>query len=270
MRLYLTAAEVLEWTGRLLSVYVVIDSLEKLSITKKYTDNDLFDWVRLRENHFFKRRPVLIRNILDVIFPAPVWMVLLIFRLLCGSYLLLFSLNTTVILCCLAGIFFIGSLMNLRNIAYGAESESRFSLVIAGALVLQRIAPTHTVTIVAFWFIALQACLSYITAGLSKLQNTNWRNGIGFQHIISSYSKVPLPAINRFFSRQLSISKLLNWSVIVFECLFPLVLVIGRPYLWLFLACGVLFHASIAIWLRLGKFFWVWVATYPALIFIVQ
>lgn len=270
MKLEITATEVLEWTGRLLAVYVVIDSFEKLCLAKQYIGGGLFDWHMLKENNFYKRQHAFIRKLSDAVFFTPVWTGLLFLRLLCGVYLLFFSSFLTDSIYCFFTLFLVSSLINYRNIAYGAEAENRFSLIITGALLLQKIVPTHTVTMVAFWFIALQVCLSYLTAGVAKLFNVNWRNGGGFYRIITAYNKVPLPAINLFFEQRRPLSKFINWSVIVFECFFSLTLVVGRPYFWWFLGFGIVFHASIAIWLRLGKFFWVWIATYPALIFITQ
>lgn len=270
MRLYLTSAEVLQWTGRLLAVYVVIDSSEKLYLTKEYTGNGLFSWALLKKNSFFTRRPAFVQGLLDIIFEMPVWVGLMILRLLCGAFILFFPFKEVTTVYCFSALFFVGSLINFRNIAYGAETENRFSLMIILALLLQKIAPTHLVTMAVFWFIALQACLSYLTAGIAKLFNTNWRHGEGFIHIVGSYNLVPLKGVGLFFSRHYQASKFINWWVIIFECFFPLVMVIGRPYCWIFLALGIIFHASIAICLRLGKFFWVWIATYPVLIFITQ
>jgi len=270
MKLYLTAAEVLEWTGRLLAIYVIIDSSEKLYTAKEYAGNGLFSWDLLRKNNFFTRRPASVQAILNAIFPATAWLGLLILRQLCGLYVLLFPLQGVALTYCLTGLFVVGSLMNFRNIAYGPETENRFSLILIGALLLQKIAPTHTVTIITFWFIALQACLSYTTAGVTKLFNTNWMHGNGFLSVVSSYDLVPLKAVSVFFNQHRQAAQVINWWIILFECFFPLVLIVGPPLCWWFMALGILFHASIAIWLRLGKFFWVWVATYPALIFITQ
>jgi hypothetical protein len=51
--------------------------------------------------------------------------------------------------------------------------------------------------------------------------------------------------------------------VILFECGFPLALL--RPELSLvFLGGGLLFHLLIAYQLQLNRFFWAWLATYPA------
>jgi hypothetical protein len=54
----------------------------------------------------------------------------------------------------------------------------------------------------------------------------------------------------------------------VFECALPLLVFAGvRPCL-LFIAAGMLFHFSTAIFMGLNDFFWSFVATYPALLFV--
>ena len=153
---------------------------------------------------------------------------------------------------------------------YKAEAENRFSLVIIGALLLRSLLPTNNVSLAAFWFIALQLCLSYLTAGISKLRNPDWRRGNGFKYVATSNELVPIKKINIFFERHKILTRLINWLIIFFECSFPVILFAGQAVLWCFLIAGIILHIAIAFGLRRGKFFWAWIATYPALIFITQ
>ncbi|MBS1522334.1 MAG: hypothetical protein JST50_15140 [Bacteroidetes bacterium] len=249
---------------------MLIDSFEKISIYKEYLAGGLFSWNLLRKNSFFTSRPESFRNFIDVIFPARPWFFLIALRIVCCLSLLVLPIASPFLVCSYAGLFIIGSLMNLRNLAYGAETENRFCLIITGALLLRSLAPTDMVTLASLWFIALQACLSYLTAGVSKLMNINWRNGNGFKRIATAYEFTSIKKVNMFFEEHKTLTRLINWLVIVFECAFPIVLFAGRGVLWWFLFAGIILHLAIAIGLRLGKFFWIWVATYPALIYITQ
>jgi hypothetical protein len=139
--------------------------------------------------------------------------------------------------------------------------------MIAGALLLQCFVPTPLVTLACLWFIALQSCLSYVTAGATKLFNPEWRNGNGILHIFDSPSLVATEKVAHWLKSHRTFAKLLTWGTLGMECIFPLALV-GQPLLWLFLGWGALLHAGIAIFIRLGKFFWIWIATYPAIIFV--
>jgi hypothetical protein len=270
MNLHLTVTQTLRLTDVFLITYLVIDSLEKLYNFREYQPNGILSWDILANNTFFTSRPAFFKRILGLIFPMRAWLAILILRLACALVLLIFSVSGMVPAVCYCLLFIIGAFINLRQIAYGAETENRFSLIIIGALLLRSLVPTQTVTIVSLWFIALQVCLSYITAGISKLRDADWRMGNGFRLVIA-YEDIPLKkSLTIFFEKRKVLATVSNWLVIIFECLFPLILVVPRQLFWCFLIACIVFHLAIAIWFRLGKFFWIWVATYPALIFITQ
>ena len=139
-----------------------------------------------------------------------------------------------------------------------------------GALFLQSIVPSKIVTIACLWFIALQACLSYATAGFIKLFNQDWITGNGIFRIVNNPNLLTSPGIAVFLQRHSLTGKVLNYFTIAIECLFPLVLVVGSPFYLVFLIWGVSFHSANAILLRLNNYFWAWIATYPAIIFVAQ
>ena len=59
---------------------------------------------------------------------------------------------------------------------------------------------------------------------------------------------------------------LLSWSVILFETLFPLALIVPQGLLIVVLGGGLIFHLSTAILMGLNTFVWSFVAAYPSLI----
>lgn len=267
----LTAIQAIEWVTRFLGVYLLIDSAEKLYNFREYRGQGFFSWRLLRTNRFFSSRSGFTRRVLDQVFDFRGWMFLLLLRGLGSLWLLLMPQPDHFITTGCLLVAFIGcSLMNFRQIPLGPETENRFALVLTGALLLRNIAPTELVTLACLWFIALHACVSYVTAGVTKWIDGDWRKGDGLLHVIHSPALVPLGRIAAFFIRHQWLGKLLAWATIAFECIFPLVLVTGPPFFWVFLGVGILFHLTIAVVLRLGKFFWVWIATYPAIIFIAQ
>lgn len=97
------------------------------------------------------------------------------------------------------------------------------------------------------YYVALQLTLSYFTAGVAKLRNPEWRNGQALTRF------VPLKAG--------AVSALL---LIGFECLFPLAL-LGPWVCAGFVAAGIVFHLLNSYYLGLNRFFFVWLAAYPAL-----
>jgi hypothetical protein len=266
----LSAAQTLGLINLFLVIYILIDSFEKISNYKEYLTGGILSWSLLRKNSSFTSKPESFRNFIDLIFPVRSWMLLIGLRVVCGVWLLVLPFQSPLLLISYTGLFVIGSLINLRNRAYKAEAENKFSLIIIGALLLRCLLPTDNVTLATLWFIALQLCISYLTAGISKLRNPDWRRGNGFEYVATSNELVPVKKINIFFAEHKTLTRLINWLIILFECSFPVVLFAGPVVLWCFLVGGIILHIAIALGLRRGKFFWVWIATYPALIFIVQ
>jgi hypothetical protein len=263
-------AQTLGLINLFLVIYILIDSFEKISNYKEYLTGGLLSWNLLRKNSSFTSKPESFRNFIDIIFPVRSWLLLIGLRIVCGATLLVLPFQSPLLVISYTGLFVIGSLINLRNRAYKAEAENRFSLIIIGALLLRSLLPTDNVTLAALWFIALQPCLSYLAAGISKIRNRDWRKGNGFKYVATSGELVPVKEINVFFQGHQTLTRLINWLIILFECVFPMALFAGQIVLWFFLIGGVILHIGIAFGLRRGKFFWVWMATYPALIFIAQ
>ncbi len=117
------------------------------------------------------------------------------------------------------------------------------------------------------WFIALQSCLSYTTAGVAKLFSAQWRGGEAVYRIFNT-GTYGSRSISQFLKDRKGLNLLLCWSVILIETLFPLCLVLPAPYSWAILAWGAIFHLLNAIIMGLNSFFWAFVATYPAILFV--
>lgn len=267
MLFHLEAAQAIEWTTRLAAFYVLLDAAEKLYNFREFAKGGVFDWTNLREHSFFARFPKAARRILDALFARRTWLAAQILRALCAAHLLFSPRQSSTGSLEIIFLFVIGSLSNLRLTPYGAETENRFSLTIIGALLLRGLAPTPLVDQVCLWFIALQVCLSYATAGVVKLFNDGWRGGEGLFNVVNSSSLVKSDNLARFFSRHRKTAKNLTRLNVAVECAFPLVLLVGKPYFLIFLLWGLVFHSLNAAALGLNKFLWAWIAAYPALIF---
>jgi hypothetical protein len=265
----LSLAQTLGLINLFLVIYILIDSFEKISVYKEYLTGGLLSWSLLRKNSSFTSKPESFRNFIDIIFPVRPWLFLIGLRIGLSVVLLILPFNSPLFVLLYACLFIIGSLVNLRNVAYRAETENIFSLVLIGTLLLRSLLPTDMVTLASLWFIALQVCIAYLTAGISKLKNPDWRKGNGFKYMVTSSELVAAPKINIYFEEHKTLTRFINWLIILFECTFPVGLFVPVIF-WFFLAGGIILQIAIALGLRMGKFFWIWLATYPALIFIAQ
>lgn len=111
-------------------------------------------------------------------------------------------------------------------------------------------------------YVAAQTILSYFVAGVVKLVEPTWRSGeaIGRLAALPRYGVPP-----RVTAAMTRVARPLAWGVMTFELLSPLALVGPRAAV-LILAAAAVFHAVNAAALGLNRFFWAWIAAYPAVL----
>lgn len=102
------------------------------------------------------------------------------------------------------------------------------------------------------YYIAIQLILSFAVAGVAKVANPEWRNGSALGTFLERSGYV-LPS---------SANLALSWSVLIFEILFPLV--VFMP--WTVLAGAIVFQLANAYVFGLNRFFFAWLAGYPAIL----
>jgi hypothetical protein len=156
--------------------------------------------------------------------------------------------------------------INYRN-QPGLEGSDQMMAIVIFAMLFYSAAPeSRLVAVSCLWFVALQACLSYFAAGVAKLASPVWRSGQALLDVLNT-ATYGLEPISRLLHRKPFLSKVLCWNVILFQSLFPLALVLGEPAGFVFLAWGALFHVVGALVMRLNRFVWAFLASYPAILF---
>jgi hypothetical protein len=146
---------------------------------------------------------------------------------------------------------------------YNGGSDSMTLLVLL-CLWLFHIAPNQKWQEIVLGYLTVQSILSYFQAGWVKLINPDWRSGVALQQVFS-VTAYPVSESVRQFSRKQSLIFYMSWAVIVFELIFPLA-IFSEYLLYLFLLIAVSFHLANAFLFGLNRFFWIWPATYPVLI----
>lgn len=112
-------------------------------------------------------------------------------------------------------------------------------------------------------YIAVLVICSYFLAGVSKVLSPGWRKGSALVEVIK-YSNATVPSRLAKKLQSFGNLKTLSFIVIVFELMFPLVL-LGGIFTPSILVMGILFHFANYYLFGLNRFFWVWIATYPAI-----
>jgi len=114
-------------------------------------------------------------------------------------------------------------------------------------------------------YLGLQVCFSYFISGLGKVPSADWRSGRALSDFLLS-SKYRIPQKWKLKARAHSpILKLGTMAVLAFELSFPLCL-LNPLGCWFWILPGVLFHWMNYRIFGLNRFFWAWIACYPALL----
>lgn len=156
-------------------------------------------------------------------------------------------------------------LSHLRN-AYGLDGADQMHVIVLASLTIFSLSPDSLVKSCCLSFICFQALLAYFTAGVVKARSSIWRGGTALRNILQT-SRFRNDTGVRILRKHPLLSQSLCWSVMMFECTFPLLVLMGTRTCLLVLVAGILFHLSVALVMGLNSFFWSFVATYPAILF---
>ncbi len=142
----------------------------------------------------------------------------------------------------------------------------RMALLALWCLALARFMPTPHWREIVFGYLGAQLVLSYFISGAVKLLNPDWRSGQALVQVFR-FSAYPVSEDLRRFAERPRLLLAMSWAVMLFEVAFPLTLV-SQPILIAGLVVAAAFHLANAWLFGLNRFFWTWLATYPALLWL--
>ncbi len=146
---------------------------------------------------------------------------------------------------------------------YNGGSD-RMSLLILACLCMVHFAPSFQWKEYAFGYLSIQLILSYVVSGWVKITNRDWRRGQALQDVFQ-FSAYPACEGFRSLAHHKTLLYVMSWAVMLFELLFPLAL-LTQPLLIIGLVIATIFHLANAFLFGLNRFFWIWLAAYPAII----
>ena len=150
--------------------------------------------------------------------------------------------------------------------AFNGGSDFMTLSVLAGIAVAALASPWFGESLAwqaGLWLISIQALSSYFLSGMVKLRYAGWRNGRALPALLDGGLYGPLSATSPL--RQPAIAAICSWAFILWEAAFPLAMIDPRlTTLWC--AIGIVFHLLVWWFFGLNRFFWAWLATFPALI----
>jgi len=148
---------------------------------------------------------------------------------------------------------------------YNGGSD-RMSLLILCCLCLTLFMPTQAAQELVFGYLSLQLVLSYFISGWVKITNPEWRNGQALDDVFR-YSAYPASESFRSFADRPRLILIMSWAVILFELLFPATL-LTQSTLIIGLIIAATFHLTNACLFGLNRFFWIWLAAYPSILWL--
>lgn len=177
------------------------------------------------------------------------------------SLLLMTGMHTAWVLI----LLFIVALVSLQRFQgpYNGGAD-RMSLLLLCCLCLVYFLPVQAWKEMAFAYLALQLLLSYFISGWVKLVNPQWRTGKALANVFL-FSAYPASESLRGWADSTHLLLVMSWSVILFELLFPLSL-LSAVSLAAALFIAAAFHFANACLFGLNRFFWIWLAAYPSII----
>lgn len=243
--------------GRIISVAVILQTVELFIIRSTFVAPGIWDWQILRREyaHF----PKLVRSALDATLSADRFRILLGLQL-CAALLFLVSPRPQFVFVMLLCSF----LTSVRwRGAFNGGSDYMTLLVLTGVAVGLSFKSSPSVVLGCLLYLGLQSCISYFIAGVVKLRGSEWRDGSALGAFVNSTIYSPTSAYASLASKK-PLLLCLSWLLIVFECSFPVALL--HPQLCLlYIGVGIGFHCGAAYVFGLNRFILAWAATYPAL-----
>jgi hypothetical protein len=268
--MHLSADAALRATKVLASIGVLISSLELLARPDLLADSSLLSWPVVRLRHRWTSHGRMGRAADSLLaYPGLRW--LFGARALAAAALIVVPAPIPVpgpvhvlLLCIVVASM---AIQPLRT-PFGGEGSDQVSLIVFTTLLLVSLRPTATAMQLGLWFIALQGCLAYFVSGIYKVTGPMWRDGTGLIGVLGTRT-FGNPTLATWLGAHARTTRWLSRGMSLSETLFPLVLLAPSSWLPFFLIGGVAFHLTCAVVMGLNCFVWAFVATYPAITYVV-
>ena len=236
----------------LIAVAILLGTAELLAVRRTFADDGVWRWGTLA--------PELRR--LRLVFAYQPFVVVLIVRFVSAA-LLLGGLGGSAVP---VALWLTTVLVNVRfRGTFNGGSDLMTMVVLTGVVVAHLWRGSPVVVGGALLYVAAQATLSYVVAGVAKLANPGWRSGVALGAFVARPDFAVPVAVRRALGtgRRLMIA---SWAVMLVECTFPLAFV-GVGAAWFIVALALAFHLGNVAVFGLNRFLHAWAAAWPAVIF---
>ncbi len=245
----------------LLGISLLIQTLEFLRLQAVQAPGGLWAWAVQRGDVAHASAPI--RWLLDTLYRPDLHRAHLLVRLAAAASLLWGSSLASALL------LFASTLLVLIRWRGAFNGGSDFmSIAVLTGLLAAHLATPWIGAVLAWkaglWYITIHAITSYFISGAVKLVTREWRNGSALVYFLDGGLYGPLASNSRF--RRPAVARACAWAFIVWECLFPFALA-GPRIAAVFCVVAACFHYLVFRYFGLNRFFWAWLASFPAIIY---
>ena len=236
-----------------------IQTLEYLRMRPAMNAQGLWSWAIQRQDI----PNALAQKFFDGLFAESIFTSLLWARLAALLSLVMFGANLGNVTFLFVSNLFV--LIRWRG-AFNGGSDFMTLVVLTGLLISQWVGFFENSELgwrACFWYITIQSMTSYFVSGAVKLLRPEWRNGSAMTIFLNAAIHGPLHAGHVL--RKPLLSTLGSWTFILWECAAPLALFDTRLAV-VFCCIAAIFHFLVFWFFGLNRFFWAWVASFPAIV----
>jgi hypothetical protein len=256
--------ETVRLTSLLTGISLLIGCTEEISRLSNFRPNGLFSWnvfsTQLREAN----RPLL-RSFLAILFGYRGVRLLCFFQLFACVCLAVPITPIRFLLAPAMVALGVRLALNFRC-SYGTDGSDQVETMLLVGLISTLLLWPSPAAAIGMWFVTGQSTLAYFTSGVSKVFSPAWRSGEAAFKIFNTYTYGSV-MVAGFFRDLPSAAAPACIAMVGWETIFPVILIAPLSISLSLLGIGVLFHAFNAFVMGLNKFFWAFVATYPAILY---
>lgn len=252
-------AQALRWTEILFALSLVIQTVEYLRMSHATATQGLWSWPIQR----LDIPTPWVRRFLDICFQPFCHQMHLWIRCVSAGILIFIGGSFGLIV-----FLFIGNLLILIRWrgAFNGGSDFLTLVVLTGLLIAYGVGSGGDADLGAragLWYVCIQSVTSYFMSGTVKLLRPEWRSGRAMIIFLNAAIYGPLPP--RHWLSQRFWAVIGSWAFILWECAFPLAL-LSPMHAVGFCVIASLFHFLVFWFFGLNRFFWAWIASFPAII----
>lgn len=244
----------------LLFLAMSVSSVQYLFNNNAYGPRGLFSW---RLQKYLYQVKELERPVYDRLFGRTGFILLHAGRVLLMGFAFFSSRQAPA----LTGLFVLNGILYLRSIL-SVTAADQMNMIVLFCLLVSAWFPLPGVLILSLGGIATQTLICYWCNGLTKALEPAWRNGSALRGVLQTedYSRSGLSALAG--DSPAWVVRRISQLVIVWELSSFLAPFVPPGFLWIYLGIGIAFHLAVALVMGLNGFFWTFIATYPAILFL--